>query len=288
MSKPRFRYPHDSAGTWGCGLRRIGLGAIVLAVTLTVGGCTKGQLAEWRRLGMPEPASDRAPRTLALWQGTWIAAIVVGLLVWGLILFAVIRYRRRNARIPPQTRYHVPIEVLFTVVPFIIIAVLFFFTVRDQTAILDTEENEQHTIGVVAFQWSWAFNYQESRHGGTDVWETGTPERFPTLYLPVNETVRFELTSPDVVHSFFVPAFLFKMDAMPGKRNAFELTPTEKGTFAGKCAELCGTYHSRMLFNVKVVSAQKYRAHLADLKAKGQTGRVTGGKLSGSVSGLRQ
>ena len=81
--------------------------------------------------------------------------------------------------------------------------------------------------------------------------------------LPVDETIQFNLHSPDVIHSFWVPGFLFKMDVIPGRDNHFELTPTASGTFAGKCAELCGVYHSRMLFNVKVVSEDEYDSYLA-------------------------
>lgn len=237
---------------------------------------------------MPEPASDRADHVLGLWQGTWIAALVVGIIVWGLIVWAVIAYRKRSEAIPEQTRYHVPIETLFTVVPFIIIAVLFFFTVRDQNAILDVDEDNPpgHAINVVGQQWSWTFNYAERGDPDSKVWETGTPEDLPTLYLPKGERVGIELTSPDTIHSFFVPAFLFKMDVMPGKPNYFEFTATKEGVFDGKCAELCGTYHSRMLFEVHVVSPEEYDQHLEELKAEGQTGEATGGAQADSQAGL--
>jgi cytochrome c oxidase subunit 2 len=108
----------------------------------------------------------------------------------------------------------------------------------------------------------------------------------PTLYLPVDESVRFELSSPDVVHSFWVPAFSYKLDVIPGRLNAFDLTPTREGTFAGKCAELCGTYHSRMLFNVEVVSAEEYAQHLEDLEAQGNVGVLLGGSEALQQDGL--
>lgn len=237
---------------------------------------------------MPVPASDRADHVLGLWQGTWIAALAVGIVVWGLIVWAVIAYRKKSEAIPPQTRYHVPIETLFTVVPFIIVAVLFFFTVRDQNAILevDKENPPDHVVNVVGQQWSWTFNYAESGDSDTKVWESGTPEKLPTLYLPKGERVGIELTSPDTIHSFFVPAFLFKMDVMPGKPNYYEFTATKEGTYDGKCAELCGTYHSRMLFEVRVVSPAEYDAHLEELAAKGQTGKATGGIVSDTQQGL--
>jgi cytochrome c oxidase subunit 2 len=103
-------------------------------------------------------------------------------------------------------------------------------------------------------------------------------DQIPTLVLPVDEKVRFELTSPDVIHSFWVPSFLFKMDIIPGKTNVFELTPDRIGTFAGKCAELCGTYHSQMLFNVKVVERAEFNNYVAGLRAAGQSGSIQTGQ----------
>jgi cytochrome c oxidase subunit II len=252
-------------------VRRRAAQALALGLTLaTTAGCSSQDLP---RLGMPSPITDHGERILSLWQGSWIAALAVGALVWGLIIWTAIFHRRKRhgREIPPQTRYNVPIEVLYTVVPFIIILVLFYFTARDETELLRLKEPDQ-TINVVGRQWSWTFNYTDA-----DVWDAGTPGNPPMLYLPKGERVRFDLTSPDVIHSFWVPAFMFKMDVIPGRINQFELTPTKEGEFKGKCAELCGVDHSRMLFNVKVVSPEAYRTHLEDLKAKGQTGVLPNG-----------
>jgi cytochrome c oxidase subunit 2 len=223
---------------------------------------------------MPNPITDRGPDVLRLWQGSWVAALAVGALVWGLTVWSVIFHRRsrQGAALPPQTRYNIPIEVLYTVVPFLIITVLFAFTARDEDRLMKLRPNPDQTINVVGRQWSWSFNYTDAQ-----VWEAGTPGQPPTLYLPRGERVRFVLTAPDVIHSFWVPAFLFKMDIIPGRENKFELTPTKEGTFAGKCAELCGVDHSRMLFTLKVVSPEQYQAHLSELKAKGQTGQLPNG-----------
>ena len=239
---------------------------------------------------MPEPATDRADRILSLWQGSWIAALVVGVAVWGLIVWAVVAYRKRDERVPAQVRYHMPIEALYTAIPFVIVAVLFYFTARDQTAVLAVDDNDppEHSVHVVGQQWSWTWNYLPDGEGGTAVHDIGTPERQPDLVLPVGEKVGITVTSPDVVHSFFVPAFLFKMDAFPGQENYFELTPTREGDFKGKCAELCGTYHSRMLFTVRVVSPAEYDAHVAELERRGQTGLVSGGSDITDQQGLEQ
>jgi cytochrome c oxidase subunit 2 len=147
--------------------------------------------------------------------------------------------------------------------------VFFFFTARDEEKITEITGHATTHINVVGKRWSWDFNYTDA-----DVYESGTQGHPPTLYLPQGEKVEFLLTSRDVIHSFWVPAFLFKMDNIPGRRNHFEIIPTKQGTFEGKCAELCGVDHSRMLFNVKVVSPEEYRAHLQELRDAGQTGRL--------------
>jgi cytochrome c oxidase subunit 2 len=242
-------------------------------VLLTATGCTANEAFFF---DLPEPASEEAPIIASLWQGSWIAAWAVGVLTWGLMLFAAFAYRRRrnNQAIPEQNKYNVPIEVLYTVVPLVMILGLFFFTARDQTELLTVDNDEDLTVNVVGFRWSWGFNYIDQ-----DAYAVGTPGEVPTLVLPVDEKVRFELTSPDVIHSFWVPDFLFKMDVIPGRLNQFELTPNKIGTFAGRCAELCGVDHARMLFNVKVVERAEFDAYIAELKAKGQSGLLDTGRV---------
>ncbi|MER6050945.1 cytochrome c oxidase subunit II [Streptomyces sp. BHT-5-2] len=285
----------------------------VLAAGLVLATATGCTYKDFPRLGMPTPVTDEAPRILSLWQGSWAAALATGVLVWGLIIWSVIFHRRSRTKVevPAQTRYNMPIEALYTIVPFIIIAVLFYFTARDESALLKTSKKPDHVVNVVGFQWSWAFNYLENVDGnpkttninspelaaipdkwkksapqGADgVYDYGTPATRnpqtgnpgPTLWLPKGETVQFVLTSRDVIHSFWVVPFLMKQDVIPGHTNVFEVTPNKEGTFMGKCAELCGVDHSRMLFNVKVVSPAKYRQHLKDLAAKGQTGYLPAG-----------
>lgn len=221
---------------------------------------------------------------LLLWQGSWLAAIIVGGLVWALILWTCIFHRKKSeTEIPIQSRYNLPIEVLYTVIPFIIVSVFFYFTARDESILLETDKEQDLTVNVVGRQWSWTFNYVED-----DAHDIGTPGDLPVLWLPVNKVVEFELTSPDVIHSFWVPAFLFKMDVFPGKVNRFELTPNKIGRYTGKCAELCGTDHSRMLFEVNVVSEADYRAHIADLKRIGQGGQLWKGILDTEADRVRE
>jgi cytochrome c oxidase subunit II len=274
--------------------RRMRTAAMGLALALPVlllGACSEDQAAAWERGAIPEGASDRSDAIITLWQWTWVAALATGFLVWGLILYCVIKFRRRHDNeIPVQTRYNLPMEILYTVAPVVMVLVFFKFVIDTQNEVQEgaPDGEADHTIGVVGQQWSWTFNYLEddALDGETTVYEAGTPADPPTLVLPVDESVTFELSSPDVIHSFWVPAFTYKLDVIPGRDNEFTMTPTREGTFAGKCAELCGSYHSRMLFNVEVVSAEEYAAYLEDLEAQGNVGVAYGGESANVQEGL--
>lgn len=244
------------------------------AALLSLTGCSLQDIPN--QLGIPDPITDQGHTIWSFWQGTWLALWIVGAFTWALILGSAVYFRRRHAdQIPAQTRYNIPIEVLYTVTPMIIIAVMTFFTWRDEAEITKVSNDQDLTVNVVGYQWNWGFNYLED-----DVYDVGTPNQVPTLYLPVDEKVQFVLTSPDVIHSFWVPDFLFKLDVMPGRTNRFEVTPDTEGTFVGRCAEMCGTYHSQMVFYVKIVSRAEYDAHVADLRAVGQTGQLDTGRSS--------
>lgn len=259
--------------------RSLALAGGVIIVPFLLGGCTANEAFFF---DMPEPATAEAPIILNLWNGSWIAAWAVGIVTWGLMIWASVAYRRRHAdEVPKQTKYNLPIELLYTVVPLVMILGLFWFTARDQSELLTLENDQSQTVGVVGYRWSWGFNYLDE-----DVYDTalpvgeGTTAEPPTLVLPVGEKVRFELNSPDVIHSFWVPQWLFKMDVIPGKTNVFEVTPDKVGTFVGKCAELCGVDHARMLFQVKVVERPEFDAYVESLRERGQTGLLDTGRLN--------
>jgi cytochrome c oxidase subunit 2 len=246
----------------------VGIGAA--AVMLTASACTANEAFF---LDLPEPATEEGSIIQSLWNGSWIAAWIVGAITWGLMLWAAIAYRRRHKDdTPEQTKYNLPIEILYTILPLIMVLGLFYFTARDQSELLALSDDQDQTVNVVGFRWNWGFNYIDQ-----DAYAIGTPDLPAELVLPVGEKVRFTLTSPDVIHSFWVPAFLFKMDVIPGKTNQFELTPNKVGVYAGKCAELCGVDHARMLFNVRVVEREEFDAYIADLKARGQSGLLDTG-----------
>lgn len=225
------------------------------------------------------PASDRAHYMGQLWIGAWVACAVIGLLVLGLLGYSMVKFRRRPGNeVPRQTKYHVPLEVLYTLVPFLIIIVLFFWTVKAENRTLAKVDKPDHVVNVVGQKWSWTFNYMEKDNAaiGNVAHEIGTVDKIPDLYLVQGESVRLNIYSADVDHSFWVPAFYFKLDAIPGHPNSFDLTPTKLGTYDGKCAELCGTYHSAMLFTVHVVTKDEYEKKVKELIAAGQTGEYTG------------
>jgi cytochrome c oxidase subunit 2 len=268
--------------------RRLSGVALLIPALLFLSSCSEADQGEWKRGAMPEAASDRSGAIIEFWQWTWVAALAVGILVWGLIIYAMIAFRRRSDdEIPVQTRYNLPMEILYTVAPVIVVLVLFDYVVKVQNDVVE-EPSPDHTINVVGQKWSWSFNYvEEDAIGGQTVNVVGTPSQPPTLVLPVDEVVQFKLDSPDVIHSFWVAGFHYKEDVIPGKTNTFTLTPTREGTYAGKCAELCGVYHSRMLFNVKIVSAGEYDDYLKKLaEDPNHVGLFKGGRAATTQTGL--
>jgi cytochrome c oxidase subunit 2 len=239
----------------------------LLALLLTgTAGCTSNSFT---RLGMPVPVTKQGETTVTLWQGSWIAAFAVGAVVWGLILWAVLFHRKRSTVTPAQVRYNLPIEMLYTVVPFIMVGILFFFTARNENYLVRMPANPAVVVTVTGFQWSWQFQYPQYKVPGSatgDVTINGQPwspsaagRNLPVLVIPTNESVRFNLVSTDVVHSFWIIPFEFKRDVIPGHPNHFQVTPVKTGTFIGRCTELCGLYHSRMLFTVKIVTPAQFR-----------------------------
>ena len=271
-------------------LRRAALVAAFGSLVL-LAGCSAESQNEWKNLAMPDPATTQADHIYYLWRYAWIAALITGAIVWGLIFWVVVRYRRRSDdEIPIQTRYNLPLEIFYTIAPIVMVVVFFYHTINAQNAVLQ-DTDEDHEINVAGQQWSWTFNYtdEEAVGGeGTNVYTSGTGSDIPTLVLPVDETTQFNLYSPDVIHSFGIPAFLFRMDVVPGLDNSFEVTPDTIGSFRGKCFELCGAYHSRMLFNVEVVSAADYDQYLQDLEAAGFVSEepVLGGGQAYTQAGL--
>jgi len=255
------------------GLRPLRVATALLLGAVALTGCDAREIYEaslsW---GLPEPISEQGQNIYDLYLGSNAAAVVVGVFVLALILFATFRYRKRSDELPRQVRYNLPVEVLYTVVPFVIIAVLFYYTVLSQNYVneLTPEEEldgavasgEVINIGVVGFQWNWEFNYTDE-----DVRVIGETGRFAQLVVPTDTTIRFTNSSPDVIHSFWVPAMLFKRDVIPGRANTYEIVFNKTGEYIGRCAELCGEKHAFMNFSLKVVTPDAYRSYIDGLQA---------------------
>lgn len=240
----------------------------LLALSVLLAGCSSENLPA---LGFPRGVTDINDISLSLWQGAWVAAFIVGAITAVLILWAALRYRVKRAsrvgapeELPEQVSYHLPLEIIYTVIPFIIVAVLFYFTARDQSTItkLSPAGVAVHEIDVNGVQWAWQFTYPEAE----DKTVTGTPEKLPTLYLPKGERIRINLTASDVVHSIWIPAFMMQMQALPNIENKFEFTAQKEGTYPGFCNMHCGRNHSQMRFVVKVVSPAEYQSYINALK----------------------
>ena len=238
------------------GLRALALLIPVLFLT----GCSKVS-----ELGFPEGASSVNDESLSLWQGAWITAGIVGVGTLVLILWPAVFHRGKKdgPEFPKQTQYNIPIEIVYTIIPFIIVAVMFYYTAKKETAITAKSTSAIHEISVTGMQWSWQFAYPEA---GPDAVVTGTPAQPPTLVVPQGERVRYTIISNDVVHGFWIPAFMIQMQNLPGVTNHLEFTANKIGEYPGRCNILCGRAHSQMIFTVKVVSPSDYAAYLQTLK----------------------
>jgi cytochrome c oxidase subunit 2 len=265
--------------------RRLRLAAIPAAagLILALSGCSQQELQGW----LPGSAgvTNHTSSVIGLWVTSWIVLLGVGLITWGLIIWAVVVYRRRKSQtgLPVQLRYNLPIEIFYTIVPLFLVLGFFFFTANDQSAIEKPTAHPDATITVYGKRWAWDFNYMNTADKTKSVYTQGIQaqelgngdvdeSKLPVLYLPQGKTVKIILKSRDVIHSFWVIDFLYKKDMIPGKTNYEYFTPEKLGTYAGKCAELCGEYHSLMLFNVKVVTPSQYQDYLASLRKEGNVG----------------
>jgi cytochrome c oxidase subunit II len=235
-----------------------------LAAGLATGlaGCSGGTLP---RFGAPSGATHQSQYFLHMWRGTFIVATIIGGLVWGLIFWSIIRYRKRpgDNTLPKQTQYHIPLEVTYTVIPIVIVAVIFGFVVHAENKINQLSKKPPLTVKVEGFQWGWRYSYLRADGSviGTPI--VGTQDHNPTLVLPEGETVRLDLVSDDVIHSFYVPDFLFKRDLIPGVDNKVDFFIDRTGSFVGHCAEFCGLHHTDMNFVVQAVPRQQFESEFA-------------------------
>ena len=246
--------------------RVLGLGSVVVTALVLLSGCS---VSDAFYFGWPrDHITDQSNRMFDLWIGSVVAALVVGAFVWGLIFWCVIRYRKRGDELPAQTRYNMPIEILYSVLPFLVVSVLFYYTAIVQTDVDRIQPNPDVTVHVVASKWNWEFEYPDQKDAsGQPVSTIGASDYIPVLVVPTQKRIRFVEDSQDVIHSFWVPALLFKRDVFPGGvQNKFEVTIEKEGAYVGRCAELCGTYHSMMNFELRAVPFDEYQQFIAAKK----------------------
>ncbi|MCV0403222.1 MAG: cytochrome c oxidase subunit II [Chloroflexi bacterium] len=215
----------------------------------------------------PEPVTETGRDVFNLYIIVLILAGIVFVGVEGFILYAIVRYRRQPGDdvLPEQHHGNTLVEIIWTLIPTVIVFVLFGFSMATLGDVEARSEEPGVTIQVDGFQWNWTFRYED----GTVVNAQGGEP--PVLAVPVNEPVRVVLNSLDVNHAFYVPRFLIKRDLIDlgenGRDNELEFTITEAGEYAGQCAEFCGTQHADMVFTVNAMPRAEYDAYMEALAA---------------------
>jgi cytochrome c oxidase subunit 2 len=281
---------------------RGGSSALVLAsLVLLLSGCSGKDVEKHLRFGWPTGITKQGERMRVLWSWSGVAALALGVVVWGLIFWCCLRFRKKDDRLPRQTKYNLLVEAICVTFPFLVIIVLFWRTVVVEDDVNRLSKDPDVLVQVDAFKWNWQFQYESVRGStGNEVTTAypgqkdlttgentplylntiGSDNEIPVLVIPVGQTVQIIEHSQDVIHSFWVPEFLFKRDVIPYGTaaeqrasgladNRFEFTATSGGSYVGRCAELCGTYHSQMNFEVRVVPASVFTSYLAALKQIG-------------------
>lgn len=251
-------------------MNRVGkVAALAGLVALLATGCSGDEVL---RFGWPVGVTEQAGKMRWLWTWSVVAALVVGVIVWGLIFWASAFHRKKKnsdpTELPRQFQYNVPLEFLCVILPLVMVGVLFFFTASTENQVLDKTKPDI-TVNVVAFQWNWEFDYpNEAKDANGQMIRTiGNSGEIPLLVLPVGKNIQYNLRSTDVIHSFWVPEFNFKRDVFPypeknNQDSSFQNTIDQPGAFVGRCAELCGTYHSMMNFEVRALPADLYSRYM--------------------------
>ena len=254
-------------GRWAVGL--------ALGAPLILGGCDF-----YPTYGASRGVTTQGQDTFKLYSGMMTTGIIVGGIVFLLILWTVLRYRKRSDEMPRQFHENVPIEIIYTVVPILIVAFLFAFTVITENKVdaivpVNATSTASGTpvvdIRVTAFQWGWRFDYTGLNVGVAGETTNGPNNHGPQMVVPVGQTVQITLVSDDVIHGFYVRDFNFSRYALPGVVNYFDLDVLHAGTYNGQCTQICGLYHSEMLFSVRAVSPVAFTQWAASQVAAGHT-----------------
>ena len=303
--------------------RKAGLGAAISLGALALVGCDVAMpqgMANILDMGWPDPITPEGQSMYNFWVWVWLTAWIIGIIMWALMITAIVSWNRKaqekrgKGEFPRQLQYNIPLELVLTVVPILIVMTLFFFTVQTQQKVIALDKDPQVTVDVTGFQWNWKFGYaevgqdlapggqvytgtdeerqaiaEETKHDpegmhnadpihGTSLGDqsylnfneietVGSTEEVPVLVLPSDTAVEFRLASGDVSHAFWVPEFLFKRDVYSHpeanqQERSFQVESIEEGAYVGRCAEMCGTYHAMMNFELRVVSPDAFSEYM--------------------------
>ena len=250
--------------------------AAVLIGALVAAGCSADYPGFFPRAAVTQQGHE----TEGLYRIVFTIAALIFILVEGLIVWAVLRYRRRDDALPVQTHGNRIAEAAWTIVPAAIVVVLFFLSLQAQNKVMAKVAEPDVVVDVVGFQWQWTMGYGcPDSYAETPVVQpakdcdfalTGAGSVGPDLHVPIGQTVRFRLHAADVIHSFYIPRFLYKLDVVPGRVNSFDVLVEQPGTYAGQCAELCGLGHKDMTFTLTAQDRTNYDAWYAAQKEGAQ------------------
>lgn len=257
---PRSR---TGSGPLVAGLLTIAVVLVTIGVLAAAGITPQRAWDSFFPIGGATPVTDRAVATKALYDIVFYIAVVVFLVVEAMIVFTVLRYRRKpgDEALPPQTHGNNLVEVIWTAIPTAIVLLLFVMSWQTLNTVEAKPPSEVH-VRAVAARYQWHFDYLDAN--GTTLFSQALPVgEEGGMFLPVGEPITVTLKADDVIHAFYVPKFLFKRDAVPGKENVFSFTVEEPGTYRGQCAELCGAFHGSMIFDVHAIPKADFDAWLA-------------------------
>jgi cytochrome c oxidase subunit II len=232
-------------------------------------------------LGSPHGVTTQGSYVHHLWHITYLFAVPLGLIVLFGIFWCVFRYRDKgDERKAAQFQYHIPIEAAYTIIPLVIVAIVFGFMFNAENKVDKVTKSPDVKITVYGFQWGWSFVYPNGHEQtGTvaNALDINSNNDLPVLVIPTHETVQLHVVSLDVVHTFYVPEFLFQRDLIPGIDNTFDINVTTTGVFQGQCNNICGQYHAYMRLLVDAMPPAAYANWYAQQAAcsittAGQTG----------------
>ncbi len=227
---------------------------LAISVVASVVGIIFMLALDW----FPEQGSSIAAPIDTFWDVLVVVSVPIFVAVTAMMLFSIWRWRQRPGEEDldgPPIHGSTKLEVIWTIVPTVIIAALTTYAAILLVDIQSAPAKGTRVVNVNGVQFAWDFETKTA----------AGPVKSAKLYLPINEPVKFNVRSADVIHDFWVPAFRLKVDAVPGITTTYNLTPTKLGTFEVVCAELCGLGHAYMRQTVTVLTAERYATVMAGL-----------------------